>query len=195
MSNGQAQARSAFEQIDFSQMGTDASVIDVQDLGALCHINIRGDIDNPQFADACQQVLGLSLPREANTFVIENDAQVVWLGPNEWLFVSASHDAATTVEKLRNALQGLFSSVNDVSGGNATLDISGSKARDMLLKGCPIDLHPREFTVGQSAQTLVAKTAVIIWQIDESPVYRLMVRRSFADYLGHWMIDAAGEFR
>jgi len=75
------------------------------------------------------------------------------------------------------------------------LELSGDKARALLLKGCPLDLHPSVFKPGQCAQSVLGKTSVTLWQIADAPVYRMIVRRSFADYLGHWLIDAAREFQ
>jgi sarcosine oxidase subunit gamma len=87
----------------------------------------------------------------------------------------------------------------DVSANRDTLVLSGSNARDVLEKGCTLDLHPRSFTAGRCAQTTLARALVLIWQTGaedapSGPEYRVLFRGSFADYIGDWFTDAAAEF-
>jgi sarcosine oxidase subunit gamma len=53
-----------------------------------------------------------------------------------------------------------------------------------------LDLHPRVFTIGQCAQTHVAKVPVLLRPIAGG--IELVVRRSFADSLWQWLETAAG---
>jgi sarcosine oxidase, subunit gamma len=108
------------------------------------------------------------------------DRSVLWLGPTEWLVVDGDPlDLPGGV---------------DVSANRTTIELSGQHAREVLEKGCTLDLHPRAFTAGRCAQTTVARTQVILWQTSEAPVYHLMVRGSFARYLADWLVDAATEY-
>ena len=66
-------------------------------------------------------------------------------------------------------------------------------ARVVLAKGCPLDLHGSAFKPPQSAQTLLAKSQVILQCVDARPVFRLFVRLSFANYIAEWLLDAAAE--
>jgi sarcosine oxidase subunit gamma len=45
--------------------------------------------------------------------------------------------------------------------------------------------------VGECAQTLIAEVGVTMRQIDDTPSFELIVRRSLAEYLCAWLIDAA----
>ena len=85
-------------------------------------------------------------------------------------------------------------SVNDVTGGQTVITLSGPNAREVLSKGCPLDLHPLVFRPGDCAQTLLAKANVTLRCIDDTPSYELIVRRSFADYTALWLQDAALEY-
>lgn len=108
------------------------------------------------------------------------ERSVLWLGPTEWLVVDgAPVDLPGGV---------------DVSANRTTIELSGQHARDVLEKGCTLDLHPRAFTAGRCAQTTVARTQVILWQTSDAPVYHLLVRGSFAQYLADWLVDAASEY-
>jgi sarcosine oxidase subunit alpha len=74
----------------------------------------------------------------------------------------------------------------DVSGQRTVLELSGPGALDVLITGCPIDLHPSVFT--GHAQTLLGKTSVILER--RSDVYRIYARSSFTSYLATWLLDA-----
>ena len=63
-----------------------------------------------------------------------------------------------------------------------------------MSKGCTVDLHPRVFGPGRCTQTHLGKAVVLIRQLDDSPSFDIIVRRSFADYLGLWLKDAALEY-
>lgn len=182
-------------QIDFTELGTRSSVLAIQEHAFMSHVNIRGDSGNKSFMSKVKSVLKVSLPIEANTFVEANGNTILWLGPNEWLVVTAAEDGAELIAALKAKLKTVFSAVTDVSGANTILELSGYKAQALLLKGCPLDLHHSMFAVGQCAQTVIAKTSMTLWQTDEAPIYKLIVRRSFADYLGLWLLGAAKEYQ
>ena len=71
--------------------------------------------------------------------------------------------------------------------------IKGRGVRDVLAKGCTLDLHPAEFAAGACAQSGLAKANILIGLIEEKPVFEIVVRRSFAEYLARWLQHAATE--
>ncbi|AXE84165.1 sarcosine oxidase subunit gamma family protein [Streptomyces sp. Go-475] len=145
-------------------------------------------------ADRIERTLGTRLPRRCGDTTSSGPHTVVWLGPDEWLVLSRAEGAALTAE-LRTALGPDRGSAVDVSANRTTLELSGPSSRQVLEKGCPLDLHPRAFGPGRAVSTTVGPVAVLLWQVDEVPTYRLLPRSSFADYLARWLIDAMGEFR
>ena len=56
----------------------------------------------------------------------------------------------------------LGGAVVDVSAQRIGVRLSGSRARDVLAKGCSIDLHPRVFVRGSAVQTTVGLAGVIL---------------------------------
>ena len=157
------------------------------------HINLRGDPNEPAFLQAVAEVLGSELPLTPNTVAISDKLTAFWLGPNEWLLLMPSEQQEPIIEQLRAALAGVFAAVTDISSGQTVITLSGQCIRAVLAKGCTLDLHPQIFQVGQCAQTLVAKTGALLWPCDEAGI-NIIVRRSFADYLWTWLIDAADEY-
>jgi len=97
-------------------------------------------------------------------------------------------------QSLRASLGDVRSAVTNVSGGQTVIVIRGVAARDVLAKGCPLDLHPRAFGVGRCAQSHLAKAAILVRVVDTPPAFEIVVRRSYADYLWLWLVDAAAEY-
>jgi sarcosine oxidase subunit gamma len=159
----------------------------------LTMVNLRVDPAS-EAADRIGKTLGAPLPRHCGDTTATGPHTVLWLGPDEWLVVSRADGPAVAAE-LREALAGDPGSVVDVSANRTTLELSGPAARQVLEKGCPLDLHPRAFGPGRAVSTTVGPVAALLWQVDDVPTYRLLPRSSFADYLARWLIDAMGEYR
>jgi sarcosine oxidase subunit gamma len=130
----------------------------------------------------------VALPTEPNTVRIDDDAEALWLGPDEWLVVS-ERPAAEVVGQLEAALEGSDRSIVDVSGGRAVIDLSGHGRLDALASGCPIDLHPRSWRTERCAQTLFGRAQVLLQERRDET--RLFVRPSFADYVVELLAEAA----
>ncbi|MET7686593.1 sarcosine oxidase subunit gamma family protein [Streptomyces sp. NPDC005483] len=170
---------------------TGARGVTLAELPFLTMVNVRVDPAS-EAADRIGRALGAPLPRRCGDTAAHGARTAVWLGPDEWLVLSA--DAGAVAAELREALQGDPGSVVDVSANRTTLELSGPSAREVLERGCPLDLHPRAFGPGRAVSTTVGPVAVLLWQVDDAPTYRLLPRSSFADYLARWLIDAMSEF-
>ncbi len=144
---------------------------------------------------AVSEVIGAPLPIAGGTTAHAAECTALWLGPDEWLLVGAPGTEAALAERLSDALRESFASVVDVSANRTAIEIAGPCARDVLEKGCSLDLHPRAFHAGNCAQTMVARAQVVLEQETEEPAYRLFVRASFSAYLAAWLMDASMEFR
>jgi len=160
----------------------------------LGHVNLRGDPGDPRFVAAVGGVVGVDPPGAANTVRAAQGNTVYWLGPDEWLIVTPRERRATVESGLRDALEGLHAAVTDVSGGQTVVVLEGPAVRDLLAKGCPLDLHPRVFGIGRCAQSHLAKAPVLLRLLDDGASFEIVVRRSFADYVWLWLEDAAAEY-
>ncbi len=148
-----------------------------------------------QASDAAQRlekVLGTLLPDAHGRVTAESGRSVLWLGPDEFLVVS-DEDHSQLTRSLTEALQADHGSVVDLSANRTTFELIGPSAREVLEKGCPLDLHPRVFKEGTAVNTNIGHVPVILWKTAPES-YRIYPRSSFADYLGRWLADAMGEF-
>lgn len=155
------------------------------------HLNLRGQPDDSVFMQAMKTAIGLALPVEPNTVTVGDDVKALWLGPNEWLLITEPDAQAALESAINDQLGDQFAAVTDVSSYYTTIEIAGHDAAALLARGTPIDLHPRVFKTGDCAQTLLVKTAATIVKTADTPVFEVLVRVSFADYLWRWLQDGA----
>ena len=138
---------------------------------------------------------GVDLPTVPNTWVPADVGGAVWLGPDEWLLTSTAETPEELEARVRAAVVPLGGSAADVSAQRITLRLRGTRVRDVLAKGCAIDLHPRVFGEGRSAQTTLGQAGVVLLALgDAGDDYLVFVRSSFAGYLADWLLDAALEY-
>jgi heterotetrameric sarcosine oxidase gamma subunit len=151
-------------------------------------IDLRGDPQNAEFLAGAQGALGCALPLKANTTARGPDCDVLWLGPDAWLLVSGQ------AGKINETLPINRGFLTDVSHGRAAFRISGPRTRDLLAKGCSLDLHPRAFQAGQCAQTSLAHVGVLLHLCGDGGEFDLYCARSYAAHLWHWLAEAASEY-
>ena len=158
-----------------------------------CYLNLRGDANNADFAAGIQTVLGLSLPTVSGTYHSDGSTMACWLGPDEWMLVS-DQTAETLQTALRDALTGHISIV-DVTGGQTQLNLRGSSVPLVLKKSGGYDFEAwsvDDAPTRRCVQTNFAKaTALVSSNADGS--FDLTIRRSFADYIAQWLLDAGKE--
>jgi sarcosine oxidase subunit gamma len=157
-------------------------------------VDLRVDSAGPG-AQAAAELLGVELPTTASTYAKSGDTTVIWQGPDEWLVTGTALTGPELEARLREAVAPHGGAAVDVSGQRTTLRLSGSHSRDVLAKGCALDLHPRAFGEGIAAETRLGQTGVILLAVDGSGAdYHMLVRSSFARYLADWLLDAAEEY-
>lgn len=168
--------------------GNGESKVSVAIASARHFFNIRGAAGDTVFTAAMDSLIGAPLPLSSNTYVSGN-LRAYWLGPDEWL-LAAAPDNGVTAEILSTVPDSNGSAV-DVSDGYVQMTLTGVGARDVLAKGCTLDLHPHVFRSNQCAQTVVARAAVLLAANDEPGEIGIIVRRTFAEYLALWLRHSA----
>jgi len=163
-------------------------------------VDLRGKANDAGFAAATEKALGFALPTEACTTAGEGEVAALWQGPDEWWIVTPK-DGAAMAERLRQALEGQHAAVTEIGESRCCIRVAGPHARDLLAKGCPLDLHPRVFGAGRCAGSQLAKAGVTVHQVSDDAAgdvggqaFDIYVLRSFADYLWRWLEDAAQEY-
>ena len=175
--------------------GSDGQTLFWMQEHAFCvHLNLRGDSSSSVFSEAVRAVIGTALPERPNTCVSSEHCRLAWLGPDEWLLIGVHEDFGPA--PLEERLAPLHHALTALSGGQTILRVGGENWRNVLASACPFDLHPRVFGEGACAQTVIAYTNVLLMPVedpDRGEALDIVVRRSFADHLARWLMDAAAE--
>jgi len=156
-------------------------------------VNLRGGAPDQGLVTDVQRLFGLELPLEPNRWHGDECFAAIWLGPDEWLLVVGDEEAGRIEEMLREARpMDPWLSVVDVSHSWTRISLAGPGVRDLLAKGCALDLHPEVFPAGHCAQTILAKSRVLLRAVDRSS-FEAWVRNSFACYAAKWLLDACAQ--
>ncbi len=165
-------------------------ISEIQDLGK---IDLRGDPSDRAFMSAVGRALDILLPTEPCTSIRQGERSALWLGSDQWLITCPRGETADVIKDLGKALGAVHAAVTDVSAGRILFRLSGANAREVLAKGCPLDLHDRVVKPGYVAGSILAKITALIHLQDEGRI-DLYVGRSFADYLWAWLENAGLEY-
>jgi sarcosine oxidase, subunit gamma len=184
-------ARTALDPLDIVIGGPSDAGVTLTEVPFQTRLVLRGLLSDKKFTAAVKKALGVEPPAKPGTVASSKTTRVLWTAPNEWMVYSDDADLAATLTK---AVTGLHAAVTDVTEHYTLIRLSGRHARDVMIKGCAIDLHPREFGPGQCVQSHLGRITVLFDQTDETPTYDILVRASFAEYLWMYLEDAGLEF-
>jgi sarcosine oxidase, subunit gamma len=143
-------------------------------------------------APAVIQVLGGAWPQKTG-IVASGGIDTICVGPTDWLVLAADPDPTPLLRRLDVLFAGSTFRATNVSQALIRVKIEGREARDLLAKGCALDLHPQRYPPGQSSRTRFADMPVIVRCMRPS-TFECIVALSYADYFLSWLEDAALEF-
>jgi sarcosine oxidase subunit gamma len=131
---------------------------------AMARFSLRG-----RQAQALETVLKVKVPKKIGAM----EGGIACLGPDEWLMRA---EAGTTIVKG----DGLPVAITDVSDRAICIIVEGSRAAQIIMSGCPLDLD--HFAVGRATRT-VYETAEIILIREAEDRFHVEVWRSFSSWL------------
>ena len=119
-----------------------------------------------------------------------NDVRILWIGPNNWLALSATISLSEEIAK--NLSNDEFA-ITDLSHSKAIIELSGKNAKEVLKKGCPINFN--DINKNEVVNSIFNGIAVTLDFINDQPdKIRVMCLRSFGESLYHSVTDASLEF-
>lgn len=141
--------------------------------------------------DALRQALGVEFARKVG------DAggkvpRALGVAPGEWIVVGGEIDSDVFAQAAAGAV---VAHLAEVGEGRIVYAVAGPRARDLIAKGCPIDLHPRAFGEGRCAQSVLAQVLVAIDRPTAASAFHIYADASYVQHLDRWFADALVEFR
>lgn len=144
-------------------------------------LTLRLDLADAALTGPVAQVLDLDLPA-ARGISHAGDRSLAWMAPDEALLICPWAEGAALHAALTDALAGQFATIADVSDARALFTITGPRAREVLAKLAPVDLHPDSFAQGEMRRSRVAQAAAAFWMTGPDS-FTLIAFRSVADYV------------
>ena len=133
---------------------------------------------------------GLSLPALGRASVAAEQLALC-VRPERWLLLSPPAAPGVSARHWHSACVGVGAAV-DLSGGLTALQLSGPAARDVLARGCRLDLDADAFTLNAAAATLMAQVSVILAALPSGLL--LLTPASTAQHMREWLAASAQPF-
>jgi heterotetrameric sarcosine oxidase gamma subunit len=111
--------------------------------------------------------------------------------PERWLLIHSAAAPATVAQAWRDACAGC-AAVVELSAALTVFHVSGGAAREMLKRGCRLDLDPRLFPSHAAAATVIVQLPVIIAALASGLL--LLTPSSTARHFREWLLSAARPF-
>ena len=136
------------------------------------------------------KINNLELPVQNSKVVSNKDTRILWSGPNTWLVISENEGI---IENIKQSCNDENFAITDISHSRACIKIKGSKAKEVLKKGCPINFN--EFSKNSCAGSVFHGITIVIDYVDDNPfTFNIITLRSFGESLYHHITDASLEF-
>ncbi len=155
-------------------------------------IDLRGLATDRKFMVAAKQALGLELPKSPRTSVSWGEIKVLWLSIDQWLILCPRAKVAELLAALGKALAGIHALAVDVSDMRAIIRLEGEGSREVLMKGCGLDLLSGEYGPGAARRMRFAEIAALLHVIEDD-VFDVYVFRSYADHAWDYLLATARE--
>jgi sarcosine oxidase subunit gamma len=111
--------------------------------------------------------------------------------PERWLLLAPPASAGAAAQLWHTACAPAGAAL-DLSCALAAMHLAGPAVREMLARGCRLDLHPLAFPPGAAAATIIAQVSVILASLPSGLL--LLTPSSTARHLRAWLGSTAQPF-
>ena len=136
------------------------------------------------------QIDSLNFPLNSPKVSSNKETRILWSAPNTWLIISSKENITKFINEKCDSDN---FAITNISHSRAAIQIKGTKAKDILKKGCPLNFH--EFEKDNSAGTVFHGINIIVDFVSNEPnTFNLFTLRSFGESFYHHITDASLEF-
>jgi heterotetrameric sarcosine oxidase gamma subunit len=133
---------------------------------------------------------GLSFP-EFGRIAMTRETVVLCTRPERWLVLTTPAPPGVAFSHWSEACAGCAAPV-ELSAALTVLYLAGSAVREVLARGCRLDLHPDAFTAGSAAATHMAQVSVTLAALPAG--WLLLTPATTARHFREWLTSTAGPF-
>ena len=132
----------------------------------------------------------LEFPNDNSKVTTNNKTRILWNAPKTWLIISNKENI---IEIIKGKCSEENFAITDISHSRAVIQIKGAQAREVLKKGCPLNIS--EFEINNCAGSVFHGITIVVDCINVNPdTFNLLTLRSFGESFYHHITDAALEF-
>ena len=132
----------------------------------------------------------LELPIDNPKVTANKETRILWSAPRTWLIISSKKNI---ISNIKDKCDHENFAVTDISHSRAVIQIKGLQAKEVLKKGCPININ--EIQVNNCAGTIFNGITIVVDFVNNNPdTFNLLALRSFGETFYHHITDAALEF-
>ncbi len=169
------------------------SDVEISEIEPIFKLNLRGKTRD--FITKIGKSLSIIPPTDPNTSSGNENLNILWLSPDEWMIYSNNkinlNDSNTLENNLFNEISKVkIGSVTNVTDHWIMINIKGDKVFELLSSGSPFNFNNFKASKGAVTQTLLNHIDVIIHNKNINDL-NLFVRRSFSKHLWSWLNDSA----
>ena len=136
------------------------------------------------------QIEGLGFPIENSKVERNKETRILWSAPRTWFIISKKENI---INNIKEKCTDENFAITDISHSRTVIQIKGLQAREILKKGCPLNIN--EFKTNNCAGTVFHGISIVVDLIDNNPdTFNLLTLRSFGESFYHHIIDSALEF-
>ena len=139
-----------------------------------------------------ETALDCNLPVVPLSSLVHGELCIRWMSPTEWLVTLPAESLIDLEIKLREKGGGQIAVV-DNSGGFVCIHLYGPAAELVIRKSTSYDIHSSNFPLNKVVSTTFAQSQAFLRRIGDLR-FELIFRRSFADYIWRWLLDASMEY-
>ena len=157
-------------------------------------INVRGKSSDKEFMKNIGSVLDLVLPIEPNVRIFNNNLNIIWLGPNEWLVETPENEKDKIISLLESRLNRQKTAITDVSFNKTVLRLEGEKVFVLLSKFVVANLEKILKSNYSVAQTIFIKVPVLFIRNNndnKNISLDLHLNRSNSKYVYELLVDGS----
>jgi len=132
----------------------------------------------------------LEFPNKNSKVTTNNKTRILWSAPKTWLIIS---DKENIIDIIKGKCSEENFAITDISHSRAVIQIKGAQAREVLKKGCPLNIS--EFEINNCAGSVFHGITIIVDCVNDKPdTFNLLTLRSFGESFYHHITDACLEF-
>ena len=166
----------------------DESAVVLEEVRPAAMVQLNG-VSEPKWLAGVRSRLGIDGDPQPRRALVGETGDLLWTGADQWWLVDREREM--DAGEARTLCRAPDVTVTDLAHARTVVRVDGPMARELLAKGCPLDVDGLE--AGYCAPTRLGPFSVVLHCRAER-CFDLYVFRSFGLAMWEWLADEAAEF-